>query len=211
MPSATRLAVAGALVERSMNTDPGLALSAMPPLPSVTSSTIFGSGRDVIVTSQRDATSATDAPADAPRSVQAFIASWLRSKTMTSWFVFLMMLRHMGPPMLPTPMKPTFICACSLRDGRPARGRVCRTRAEKSGVAQGKPGGADWRAEAEIADGECHDGKRDSRRQSPRGNFNPLLTHKKHTMPCENLGSCKRFVNLFVFQWPPFNFMGGLP
>jgi predicted DNA-binding ribbon-helix-helix protein len=27
-------------------------------------------------------------------------------------------------------------------------------------------------------------------------------------MRCKNLGSRKRFVNLFVFQWPPFNFMG---
>ena len=98
-----------------MNTVPGLALAAIPAGPRVTSSTIFGSGSEVITTSQLFATSATDPPAEAPKSVQAFTASGLRSNTTTSWFVFLMMLRHMGPPMLPTPMKPTFMsCFLSL-------------------------------------------------------------------------------------------------
>ena len=61
IPAATRFAVAGELVDRSMNTVPGLAFSAMPPAPSVTSSTTRGMGREVITTSQRAATSATEA------------------------------------------------------------------------------------------------------------------------------------------------------
>ena len=88
---------------------PGLALSAMPPAPKATSSTLRGIGSEVNTTSQVDATWATEVPAVAPRSVQALIAAGLRSNTTTSWLVLRMMLRHMGPPMLPTPMKPTFI------------------------------------------------------------------------------------------------------
>src|SRR6185312_3477639 len=109
IPSLTRFAVAGELVDRSMKTVPGLAFAATPPAPSVTSSTTRGIGREVITTSQRADSSATEGAAAAPRSVHCFIASGLRSNTMTSWFVLRMMLRHMGPPMFPTPMKPTFI------------------------------------------------------------------------------------------------------
>ena len=53
--------------------------------------------------------SATDLAAVPPTSVQAFRAAGLRSNTVTWWFERLMMLRHMGPPMLPTPMNPTFM------------------------------------------------------------------------------------------------------
>ena len=53
--------------------------------------------------------SATDLAAVAPRSVQVFTAAGFRSNTVTAWLLFLMMLRHMGPPMLPTPIYPTFI------------------------------------------------------------------------------------------------------
>ena len=109
MPSAQRRAVAGALVDRSIYVVPGLAFAAMPCGPSATSSTMRGSGNEVITTSHPAATSATDLPAVAPSSVHAFTASGLRSNTTTSWLVFLMMLRHMGPPMLPTPMNPTFM------------------------------------------------------------------------------------------------------
>src|SRR5690349_21540271 len=81
----------------------------MPPEPRATSSTFRGIGNEVSTTSQVAATWATDVPAVAPRSVQALIAAGLRSNTTTSWLVLRLMLRHMGPPMFPTPMKPTFI------------------------------------------------------------------------------------------------------
>src|SRR5262245_60365401 len=94
----------------------------MPPSPSVTASTSFGMGSEVITTSAPRVTSATDLAALAPRSVQVFTAAGLRSNTVTWWLLRLTMLRHMGPPMLPTPMNPTFTglsreCAGRLYDG----------------------------------------------------------------------------------------------
>ena len=82
----------------------------MPLSPSVTASTSLGMGSEVITTSAPLVTSATDLAAVAPRSVQVFTAAALRSNTVTWWLLRLTMLRHMGPPMLPTPMNPTFIC-----------------------------------------------------------------------------------------------------
>ncbi len=65
-------------------------------------------GSDVMTMSAPLVTSAIDLPAVAPRSVQVFTASGFRSNTVTEWLLRLMMLRHMGPPMLPTPIYPTF-------------------------------------------------------------------------------------------------------
>src|SRR5580692_7428128 len=87
----------------------------MPFGPRATSSTMRGIGKDVITTSQFFAKSATELTVEAPRSVQRLTAAGSRSNTTTSWLVFLMMLRHMGPPMLPTPMNPTFTESVSLR------------------------------------------------------------------------------------------------
>src|SRR4029077_3670653 len=105
----------------------------MPSAPSATSSTLRGIGSEVNTTSHPAATCATEVPAVAPRSVQALIAAGLRSNTTTSWLVLRMMLRHMGPPMLPTPMKPTFIavflCECAaVQHGGHARGKQARAR-----------------------------------------------------------------------------------
>ena len=80
----------------------------MPPSPRVTASTSLGMGSEVITTSAPLVTSASDLAAVAPRSVQVFTAAAFRSNTVTWWLLFLTMLRHMGPPMLPTPMNPTF-------------------------------------------------------------------------------------------------------
>ena len=55
--------------------------------------------------------SATDFAPVPPRSVQVLSAAGLRSNTVTWWFERLMMLRHIGPPMLPTPMNPTFMAS----------------------------------------------------------------------------------------------------
>ena len=65
-------------------------------------------GSDVITTSAPLVTSATDLAAVPPRSVQVFTAAGFKSNTVTWWLERLMMLRHIGPPMLPTPMNPTF-------------------------------------------------------------------------------------------------------
>jgi len=65
-------------------------------------------GREVNTTSQ-PARAAMLAAEVAPSAVQRATAAASRSCTTTWWLVFLMMLRHMGPPMLPTPMKPIFM------------------------------------------------------------------------------------------------------
>src|SRR5262245_17683020 len=83
-------------------------LARMPPSPSATFSTSRGMGSEVITRSAPLVTSAIDLPAVAPRSVQALTAAGLRSNTVTWWLLRLTILRHMGPPMLPTPMNPTF-------------------------------------------------------------------------------------------------------
>src|SRR3981189_969912 len=83
-------------------------LARMPLSPKVTASTSLGIGSEVITTSAPLVTSATDLAAVAPRSVQVFRAGGVRSDTVTWWLLRLTMLRHMGPPMLPTPMNPTF-------------------------------------------------------------------------------------------------------
>src|SRR4029450_10242596 len=83
-------------------------LARMPPSPSDTFSTSLGMGSDVMMMSAPFVASATDLAAVPPRSVQVFTAAGLRSNTVTWWLERLMMLRHMGPPMLPTPMHPTF-------------------------------------------------------------------------------------------------------
>src|SRR5882672_12906771 len=83
-------------------------LARMPLLPKVTASTSLGMGSEVITTSAPLVTSAIDLAAVAPRSVQVFTAAAFRSNTVTWWLLRLTMLRHMGPPMLPTPMNPTF-------------------------------------------------------------------------------------------------------
>ena len=66
-------------------------------------------GSDVMMTSAPLVTSAIDLAAVPPRSVQVFTAAGFRSNTVTWWLERLMMLRHMGPPMLPTPINPTFM------------------------------------------------------------------------------------------------------
>src|SRR5947209_1388077 len=81
----------------------------MPLSPRVTASTSLGIGSEVITMSAPLVTSAPDFAAVPPKSVQVFTAAGLRSNTVTWWLERLMMLRHMGPPMLPTPMNPTFM------------------------------------------------------------------------------------------------------
>src|SRR5437899_3471915 len=83
-------------------------VARMPPSPRATASTSLGIGSEVITTSAPRVTSATDLAALAPSSVQVFTAAGFRSNTVTWWLLFLTMLRHIGPPMLPTPMNPTF-------------------------------------------------------------------------------------------------------
>src|SRR5258708_18956115 len=89
-------------------------LARMPWSPRVTASTSLGMGSDVITTSAPLVTSATDLAAVAPRSVQVLSAAAFRSNTVTWWLLFLTMLRHMGPPMLPTPINPTFMISSGL-------------------------------------------------------------------------------------------------
>ena len=103
------LTIDGALVLRSIYVWPWPMLARMPLSPRVTVSTSRGIGSEVITTSAPFVTSAIDRPAVAPRSVQVFTAAAFRSNTVTWWLLRLMMLRHMGPPMLPTPMNPTFM------------------------------------------------------------------------------------------------------
>src|SRR5580704_1864437 len=111
----------------------------MPLGPSATSSTLRGIGNEVSTTSQVDAICATDVPAVAPRSVQALMAAGLRSNTTTSWLVLRMILRHMGPPMFPTPMKPTFIAVSPPGSPAPAcpNGRLAETTAVEDARAAG--------------------------------------------------------------------------
>src|SRR5476649_858132 len=99
----------GALVERSMKVLPLVILARMPLSQRVTASTSLGMGSEVMTMSASFVTSAMDLPAVAPRSVQVFTAAAFRSNTETAWLLFLMRLRHMGPPMLPTPIYPTFM------------------------------------------------------------------------------------------------------
>ena len=101
--------IEGALVDRSMKVWPLAMLARMPLSPRVTASTSLGMGSEVITTSAPLVTSAIDLAAVPPRSVQVFTAAGFRSNTVTWWLERLMMLRHMGPPMLPTPMNPTFM------------------------------------------------------------------------------------------------------
>src|SRR5260221_7176222 len=95
-------------------------LARMPPSPRLTASTSLGMGKEVITTSAPLVTSATDLAAVAARSVQVLRAAAFRSNTVTWWLLRLTMLRHMGPPMLPTPMNPTFT------DPSPFASRHCR-------------------------------------------------------------------------------------
>src|SRR6476660_100164 len=86
-------------------------VARMPLSPRVTASTSLGMGSDVMTTSAPLVTSAIDLAAVPPRSVQVFTAAGFRSNTVTWWLERLMMLRHIVPPMLPTPMKPTFMAS----------------------------------------------------------------------------------------------------
>src|SRR5436305_8068265 len=83
-------------------------LARMPPSPRATAATSLGIGSDVMTMSADRVTSAIDLAALPPRSLHAFTAAGSRSNTVTWWLLRLMMLRHMGPPMLPTPINPTF-------------------------------------------------------------------------------------------------------
>src|SRR5215468_3971027 len=116
----------------------------MPLSPSVTASTSLGMGSEVITTSAPLVTSASDLAAVAPRSVQAPTAAGLRSNTETWWLLRLTMLRHMGPPMLPTPMNPTFtMSSCGKCDiglyGR-TRSRVFRPATRRGNMDESQGG-----------------------------------------------------------------------
>src|SRR5262245_47891373 len=133
---------------------PARARAAMPSGPSATSSTLRGIGSEVNTTSQSAATCATEVPAVAPRSVQALIAAGLRSNTTTSWLVLRMMLRHMGPPILPTPMKPTFIAVFPLADLAAPSMAYRRTARKRPPVPCGnRRGGGRWHI---VAGGTNH-------------------------------------------------------
>ena len=80
-----------------------------PPSPSATASTSRGIGREVNTTSDSPAASAMDPTPVPPASTQRWTAAASRSWTRISCPLFLMMLRHIGPPMFPTPMNPTFM------------------------------------------------------------------------------------------------------
>src|SRR5215468_7876906 len=101
-------------------------LARMPPSPRATASTSRGMGSEVITRSAPWVTSAIDLAALAPTSVQAFSAAGLRSNTVTWWLLRLTMLRHMGPPMLPTPMNPTFTMSSRRKCDVRLYGRIHR-------------------------------------------------------------------------------------
>src|ERR1043165_6912053 len=98
----------------------------MPLSPRDTASTSLGMGSEVMTTSAPLVTSAIDLAAVAPRSVQVFTAAALRSNTVTWWLLRLTILRHMGPPMLPTPMNPTFTLPSLILRRRLDRGPQAR-------------------------------------------------------------------------------------
>ena len=98
----------GELVLRSMWTVPWRALSPIPPSPRATASTSLGIGREVNTTSDPATASAMEPTPLPPTSSQRRTAASSRSCTRISCPLFLMTLRHIGPPMLPTPMNPTF-------------------------------------------------------------------------------------------------------
>ena len=99
----------GELVLRSMWTVPWRALSPIPPSPSATASTSRGIGSDVNTTSDSATASAMEPTPAPPTSSQRRTAAASRSWTRISCPLFLIMLRHIGPPMFPTPMNPTFM------------------------------------------------------------------------------------------------------
>ena len=100
----------GELVLRSMWTVPWRALSPIPPSPSATASTSRGIGRDVNTTSDSATASAMEPTPVPPDLLAALDGPPCHGRGRGSPApLFLMRLRHIGPPMFPTPMNPTFI------------------------------------------------------------------------------------------------------
>src|SRR5262245_64542709 len=82
----------------------------MPSGPSAACSTSGASGSIVITTSLAAATARGEAAAVAPASTSEATAFGLTSCTVSRW-PFLRTLRAIGPPIVPSPMKPTSVIA----------------------------------------------------------------------------------------------------
>jgi hypothetical protein len=104
--------VSGSMVLMSMYTEPARIPSAMPSLPSATRSTSGASGSMVMTISLAAATAfgvvATLAPAASSFCIAAACTSCTVSRCPLP-----RMLRAIGAPIVPSPMKPTSMCARS--------------------------------------------------------------------------------------------------
>jgi hypothetical protein len=116
MPFAARrrancCADAGAMLEKSTTTRGGLAPSAKPRGPKITSSAARWSVTHIITISAARATSDGDCAARAPFASTAASFSRLRFQTATSWPAA-SRRSVMGWPIRPIPMNPSFIAFC---------------------------------------------------------------------------------------------------
>src|SRR5687767_4909513 len=108
-PAATAAAVRGPMVDRSTTVFTRLP-SITPPGPSATCSTICGVGRHRNSVSTWSATSLVEPSFEAPAAAAFAAAATLLSYTTTSCPA-LRRCPLIGPPMFPTPMKPSFCFA----------------------------------------------------------------------------------------------------
>src|SRR4051812_30771058 len=106
--SAMRRPSTGELVLMSIASAPSGSAASAPPEPSRTSSTCGGAGSMVTSTSAVAAQSAAEAAGAAPIATAASTASRRRSNALTSKPARATR-SHIGPPMCPSPMKPTLM------------------------------------------------------------------------------------------------------
>src|SRR3990172_8120230 len=159
--SCRRRITLGALVERSNQAVPGAMPASSPSSPSATASTSTGPGSEVKTTSDASPTwrgvSAQRQPASTWRAPASSRMSW----TTTSWPA-LRTFRAMLPPIVPSPMNPTFIAPSSrgvtTRDELRSRLRAAveRLLRQPSGIHARRPAGVegDVRDHAAVALGE---------------------------------------------------------
>src|SRR3990170_763876 len=146
--SCRRRITLGALVERSNQAVPGAMPASSPSSPSATASTSTGPGSEVKTTSDASPTwrgvSAQRQPASTWRAPASSRMSW----TTTSWPA-LRRFRAMLPPIVPSPMNPTFIAPSSrgatTRDELRSRLRAAveRLLRQPSGVHACRPAGVE--------------------------------------------------------------------
>jgi Rieske Fe-S protein len=94
----------------SMWVGPAVRAQRRPVFAVTTSRTAAGSATMVITTSERWTSSASEPAAFAPAATNVPIFDRVRLYTITSW-PFDRTFRHIGSPMIPRPMKPTFAIA----------------------------------------------------------------------------------------------------